>query len=136
MRRASLWLLSMVIALPALAGPGDMDRPGGWEKASPRHGGYAGPESGPGHRVDRLPGGVETLLLAGLTYYVLDGIFYRQQENHYVVVSPPPQVLVAAESGLVPLDLDGRRYYVREGHYYLREIDGRYTEVPPPAALR
>lgn len=40
------------------------------------------------------------------------------------------------ETGLIPLDLDGRRYYVREGHYYLREIDGRYTEVPPPAALR
>jgi len=134
--RASLWLLSMVIALPALAGPGDMDRPGGWERPAPRHGKDASPGSAPGHRVDRLPGGVETLLLAGLTYYVLDGIFYRQQENHYVVVSPPPQVLVAAEAGLVPLDLDGRRFYVREGHYYLREIDGRYTEVPPPAALR
>ncbi|WP_323912818.1 DUF6515 family protein [Aeromonas caviae] len=135
-RRASFWLLSMLITLPALAGPGDTDRPGGWERPVPRHGKDAGPGFGPGHRVDRLPGGVETLLLAGLTYYVLDGIFYRRQENHYVVVSPPPQVLVVAETGLIPLDLDGRRYYVREGHYYLREIDGRYTEVPPPAALR
>ena len=135
-RRASLGLISMVIALPAIAGPGDMERPGGWESPAPRHGHVAGPGHAPGHPVDRLPGGVETLLLAGLTYYVLDGIFYRQQENHYVVVPPPPQVLVAAETGLVPLDLDGRRYYVREGHYYLREIDGRYTEVPPPAALR
>ncbi|MDX7842174.1 MULTISPECIES: DUF6515 family protein [Aeromonas] len=134
LRRPSLWLLAMAIALPAMAGPGDMGRPGGWESPAPQYGHGAGP--GFGHRVDRLPGGVETLLLAGLTYYVLDGIFYRRQENHYVVVSPPPQVLVVAETGLIPLDLDGRRYYVREGHYYLREIDGRYTEVPPPAALR
>ena len=134
LHRPSLWLLAMAIALPAMAGPGNMGRPGGWESPVPQYGHGAGP--GFGHRVDRLPGGVETLLLAGLTYYVLDGIFYRRQENHYVVVSPPPQVLVVAETGLIPLDLDGRRYYVREGHYYLREIDGRYTEVPPPAALR
>ena len=134
LHRPSLWLLAMAIALPAMAGPGNMSRPGGWESPAPQYGHGAGP--GFGHRVDRLPGGVETLRLAGLTYYVLDGIFYRRQENHYVVVSPPPQVLVVAETGLIPLDLDGRRYYVREGHYYLREIDGRYTEVPPPAALR
>lgn len=90
LHRPSLWLLAMAIALPAMAGPGNMGRPGGWESPAPQYGHGAGP--GFGHRVDRLPGGVETLLLAGLTYYVLDGIFYRRQENHYVVVSPPPQV--------------------------------------------
>ena len=100
LHRPSLWLLAMAIALPAMAGPGNMSRPGGWESPAPQYGHGAGP--GFGHRVDRLPGGVETLLLAGLTYYVLDGIFYRRQENHYVVVSPPPQVLVVAETGLIP----------------------------------
>ncbi|MGZ8067323.1 hypothetical protein [Aeromonas salmonicida] len=48
-----------------------------------RHGHYAGPWStpAPGHRIDRLPGGVETILLAGLTYYVLGGIYYQQQNG-------------------------------------------------------
>lgn len=76
-------------------------------------------------------------MLAGLTYYVLGDIYYQQQESHYVVVTPPTQaILVQTETPLIPLDLDGRRYYVRDGHYYQREIDGRYTEVPPPVALR
>ena len=46
----------------------------------------------------------------------LDGIFYRQQENHYVVVAPPPGLGQPAESGPHPLGFrDGRRHYVREG---------------------
>ena len=88
LHRPSSGCLPWFIALPAMAGPGNIGRPGGWESPAPQYGHGAGP--GFGHRVDRLPGGVETLLLAGLTYYVLDGIFYRRQENHYVVVSPPP----------------------------------------------
>ena len=138
------WALALFITLPALAGPGEMGRPGGppGRYISPSalsHGHYAGPWSAPapGHRIDRLPGGVETILLAGLTYYVLGGIYYQQQESHYVVVTPPTQaILVQTETHLIPLDLDGRRYYLRDGHYYQREIDGRYTEVPPPVALR
>ena len=138
------WALALFITLPALAGPGEMGRPGGppgrdMPPSALRHGHYAGPWSAPapGHRIDRPPGGVETLLLAGLTYYVLGGIYYQQQESHYVVVTPPTQaILVKTETHLIPLDLDGRRYYLRDGHYYQREIDGRYTEVPPPAALR
>lgn len=54
-----------------------------------------------------------------------------------MVVTPPTQVVeMQTDASLIPLDLDGRRYYVRAGHYYQRELDGRYIEVPPPAALR
>jgi len=142
MRHGAGWVLTLAITLPALAGQGDMGRPdhlGEQKLPAPRHGGGAGPGfmPVPGQRLDRLPGGVETVLLAGLTYYVLGGIFYQQQENHYVVVTPPARVLaVTPDAGLTPLDLDGRRYYLREGHYYRREIDGSYVEVPPPAVLR
>ncbi|MGE6108319.1 DUF6515 family protein [Aeromonas sobria] len=144
MPHGALWALALTIALPALAGPGEMGRQGGapgreMPTAAPRHGHYAGPWSAPapGHRISALPRGAETMLLAGLTYYVLGGIFYQQQENHYVVVTPPARVqTVTPDAGLTPLDLDGRRYYVGEGHYYQREIDGSYIEVPPPAALR
>ncbi|EKP0277873.1 hypothetical protein JGK46_001714 [Aeromonas bestiarum] len=143
MNRDSSWpcALALLIALPASADRGGSGGPPGREMSPPsaRHGHYAGPWSAPapGHRIDLLPGGVETVLLAGLTYYVLGGIYYQQQESHYVVVTPPTQVIeVQTDASLIPLDLDGRRYYVRAGHYYQRELDGRYIEVPPPAALR
>jgi hypothetical protein len=79
---------------------------------------------------------VETVLLVGLTDYVLGGIYYQQQESHYVVVTPPTQVIeVQTDASLIPLDLDDRRHYAKAGHYYQRELDGRYREVPPPADL-
>lgn len=60
----------------------------------------------PGLHLDRLPAGVETVLLAGFTYYVLGDIFYQQQESHYVVVTPPTRVLAATpDAGLIPLNL-------------------------------
>ena len=53
----------------------------------PQYGHGAGP--GFGHRVDRLPGGWKPCCWRGSPTMCLDGIFYRQQENHYVVVAPP-----------------------------------------------
>ncbi|MFM5510963.1 hypothetical protein ACET6U_18735 [Aeromonas rivipollensis] len=87
---------------------------------APRHGGGAGFMPAPVLRLDRLPAGGETVLLAGLS------IVYQQQESHYVVVTPPTRVLAATpDAGLIPLSLEGRRYYLREGHDYQRELDGR-----------
>lgn len=74
---------------------------------APRHGGGTGFMPAPVLRLDRLPAGVETVLLAGLTDYVLGGIFYQQQESHYVVVTPPNRVLTATpDAGLIPLSLE------------------------------
>jgi hypothetical protein len=55
-----------------------------------------------------LLGGVETVLLAGITDYVLGGIYYQQQESHYVVVTPPTQVIqVQTDASLIPLVVVG-----------------------------
>lgn len=114
------WTLILTISLPVLAGPGDTGRhQGGPKMPAPRHGGGAEFMPAPVLRLDRLPAGVETVLLAGL------GIVYQQQESHYVVVTPPTRVLAATpDAGLIPLSLEGRHYYLREGHYYRRELDG------------
>lgn len=141
MRRACLLLLATTLALPAAA------RPGRGPDLPAHHHGVSGPGmSGtgmgvpfsplprPGHRVDRLPTGVATVLIAGLTYYVLNDIFYRPEARGYVVVERPAASVV--EPALTTVDVDGRRYYVKEGRYYQRDIDGHYSEVPPPAALR
>jgi len=126
MRHGAWWTLILTISLPVLAGPGDTGRhQGGPKMPAPRHGGGAGFMPAPVLHLDRLPAGVETVLLAGFTDYVLGDIFYQQQESHYVVVTPPTRVLAATpDAGLIPLSLEGRRYYLREGHDYRRELDG------------
>lgn len=61
-------------------------------------------------------------MLAGITDYVLGGIYYQQQESHYVVVTPPTQVIqVQTDASLIPLVVVGA---------------GRalYIEVPQPCA--
>jgi hypothetical protein len=90
----------------------------------------------PYHRVDRLPFGVKTVLLAGLTYYVLNEVYYQQQGSSYIIVDRPSGNTTTNMSRLTTLDIDGRRYYLNDGHYYQRELDGRYVEVASPLGLR
>mgnify|MGYP004605664439 CR=1 FL=1 len=131
MIRSLTWLLlAATLALPTQARPG----PGG-----PFDGpgfDFPGPHPRPGRSFDALPVGVATVLIAGLTYYMLDGIYYRPEGDHYVVVEKPATTTVVTSSGLTTVDVDGRRYYVRDGRYYQRDINGQYIEVPPPAGLR
>ncbi|QTF07425.1 hypothetical protein HC231_05435 [Brenneria izadpanahii] len=124
--------LSLLLPVSAIAHPG----PGG-------HGGPGGPGPGdwdwgprPGMLFDRLPYGVETVLIAGLTYYVVNGIFYQRQNDRYVVVDTPPSAATATtQDGMTVLDMNGERFYVKNGFYYKRNINGEYIEVPKPAGL-
>lgn len=148
MKKVMVMLLSLSLMAPAMvmAGPG----PGGW------HGGHGGgPGGGPGGwggggwgggrpslgmRYGFLPQAAQTVLIAGLTYYVLNGIYYQRQENQYVVVQAPPapqnNYVVSNNSGAMSvLDLNGERFYVNQGHYYRRSINGDYLEVPRPPGL-
>ncbi|BBO85712.1 SH3 domain-containing protein [Desulfosarcina ovata] len=43
-----------------------------------------------GTRIDHLPLGVETLIVAGITYFLLAGIYYQKAPSGYVVVDAPP----------------------------------------------
>ena len=85
-------------------------------RATMGHGGGLLRPSGHGYVVSRpprglfirggLPLGFASLVVAGLTYYTLAGIFYRPEPDGYVVVdapagvvvnSPPPQIVAPSE---------------------------------------
>lgn len=95
----------------------------------------------PGMEVNVLPMGYETILFAGLTYFVLNSIWYQQQGDHYVVVNNPETTTTTTTTTtrttntateLTPVDINGIRYYVLDGRYYRRSVDGQYLEVTPP----
>lgn len=138
-------LLGCLLALPACARHGNPfipgHPPGGYKphlsRPEIRHAGVPlAPLHRPGHHLDHLPAGVATILVAGLTYYVLNDIFYRRAERGYVVVERPVETVRYLEQEMTTVDVDGQRYYLKAGRYYQRRIDGDYIEVPPPAALR
>lgn len=135
MKKLLVLLLSASLVAPAavLAGPGGYH--GGPGFGGP---GWHGPGPGRGARFPFLPGAAETVLIAGLTYYVLNGIYYQRQNDQYVVVEPPspPRYVVAGNnSNMTVVDMNGERFYVSQGHYYRRNIDGEYLEVPRPPGL-
>lgn len=97
------------------------------------HGHDHGPGPGPGFHYDHLPPGVETVLIAGLTYYVLNGIFYRPDQEGYVVVDNPDNI--ETTNTMTVLDVNGERFYVKDGRYYRHTVEGDYIEVPRPPGL-
>jgi len=102
--------------------------PHGWVGGRPHY----------GERFGFLPGLASTVLIAGLTYYVLDGVYYQRQNDQYIVVQAPPAPPTYSSGyggAMTVLDLNGERYYVNQGHYYRRDINGQYMEVPRPAGL-
>lgn len=86
---------------------------------------------GPAPRLNVLPDIATTLILGGLTYYVVNDVYYRKEGDVYIRVETPQSDL----SGLNTVDYNGKRYYSRNGHYYQRDIDGNYYEVPRPSGL-
>ncbi|WP_308565059.1 MULTISPECIES: DUF6515 family protein [Klebsiella] len=135
---ASLLVFSIPFSSFAMppVGPGPFGHHPGWHGPVLFHRGpgpfpHGGPYPHPGYRVNILPGLATTLLLGGITYYIVNGIYYQRQADHYIVVDAPDTV----SSSLHPLDYNGKRYYVEDGHYYERDINGHYTEVPRPPGL-
>ncbi|TKI08326.1 DUF6515 family protein [Martelella alba] len=151
MKKLLVSLLSLSLAIPVagIAAPGWHGGPGPGPGFGPYHHpyhygphGWVGGFPRPGDRFGFLPGLAATVLVAGLTYYVLDGVYYQRHNNEYVVVNAPPAAPAApgyASGGyngnMTVLDLNGERYYVSQGHYYRRDINGQYLEVPRPAGL-
>ena len=119
LHRPSLWLLAMAIALPAMAGPGEHGQTGRMGEPCPAGTAMglalASATASTGCREGGNTAAGRAHLLCARRH------FLPPAGEPTMWWSPPPQVLVVAETGLIPLDLDGRRYYVREGHYYLRE---------------
>lgn len=91
------------------------------------------PDNGPGpaRRLSILPDLATTLIIGGLTYYIVNDIYYRKQGAEYIRVDAPSEV----NSNLNVVDYNGKRYYVRDGSYYQKDINGNYIEVPRPSGL-
>ena len=116
--------------------PGPDAGPGPWIKPVPQ------PRPAPGGWVDVLPRGYQTVLVAGLTYFVLNDIWYKMNGGRYQVVTAPTQTITPSNGGneqpygLTQVDIGGVRYYVKDGRYYRRNADGECLEVTPPASQR
>lgn len=134
-RQIGLVLLGAVL-LPVLTSPAYADR----YREHPRY-----------YRV--MPPGYKTVIAAGVTYFVLDNLWYMMHGDRYeqvqaptnvtvinnppVVASPPviinqPVVTNPNLSPMTVIDVRGIRYYLKEGRYYRRDINGQYLEVTPP----
>ena len=153
---AACLLSSLVLPTLAVAEPfghhPDEQGPGGrppMHHQGPEHGGPGGPRQG-GFEPGRGPGGpdhdrrgggggprhnmphdAEALLIGGVTYYLLNGLYYQHHGSEYVTVAPPPE----EATSMTPLDYKGRRYYVQHGHYYSRTPAGEYVEIARPYGL-
>lgn len=124
---SSLSISTSVLAEPPFMGSG----PEPW---GPRH------HFGPDYR---------TVVVAGVTYFVLDNLWYVMHGHDYVQV-PSPQssnvtiinnpapattTVVTSPSDMAVVDVNGIRYYVKNGHYFQLRSDGQYIEVTPPRAV-
>ena len=47
----------------------------------------------------RLPHGVISVVIGGKRYHYCEGVFYRKHARNYVVVAPPPEIIVRTERG-------------------------------------
>lgn len=145
--------LAQAQARPHFDGPGL----GGdhWEHEEHHHdhdrGFYPGPVRvyGPRYyeapRYTIMPPGYKTVIAAGVTYFVLNELWYQMHGGVYEQVPAPASSNVTiinngattttiANTGSVMnvVDVNGSRYYVQNGRYYRRTPDDQYLEVSPP----
>ncbi|MBB6055127.1 hypothetical protein [Tolumonas osonensis] len=96
-------------------------------------------------RYTIMPPGYKTVIAAGVTYFVLNELWYRMHGGAYEQVAAPATSNVTiinngattttiANTGSVMnvVDVNGTRYYVQNGRYYRHTPDGQYLEVAPP----
>ena len=110
---ALVLLTSIVTSSPAEAGPGG-------------HGGPGGPG---GHFPVEF---AQAILFGTLTFFFLDGIFYKKNPNGYVVTPAPIGVRVPAlPPTAVIVNNNGRRVYSYSGVYYQQVPEG-YIVIQQP----
>lgn len=88
-----------------------------------------GPHGGP-----FLGGPAQAIFLGALTFFFLDGIFYKKEPNGYIVTPAPIGARVPAlPPATVRVNIDGRPYYTYSGVYYQQVPEG-YIVVKQPIA--
>lgn len=110
--------------------------------------GGEGPHGGPGFDgphpqfYNEMPSGYKTVVVAGITYFVLDNLWYLMHGDKYeqvatptnvtVINNPPAVIQTSSNPGMNVVDVNGLRYYVKDGRYYRRDVNGQLLEVTPP----
>ncbi len=141
---------SQTQARPHFDGPGDEGR---WENRGHHrgHDPYPGQVriEGPRHynapvRYNVMPPGYKTVIAAGVTYFVLNELFYRMHGGVYEQVATPASNVTIINNGMTTttvantgsimnvVDINGIRYYTQYGRYYRLNSNGEYLEVAPP----
>lgn len=100
------------------------------------------------HFLRELSPDYKTVVVAGVTYFVLDNLWYVMHGDRYQQVQAPASSNVTiinngtaatttttAPAGMSVVDVNGIRYYVKAGHYYRLNSDGQYLEVTPPREI-
>lgn len=110
--------------------------------------GGEGPHGGPDFDgphpqfYNEMPSGYKTVVVAGITYFVLDNLWYLMHGDKYeqvatptnvtVINNPPAVIQTSSNPGMNVVDVNGLRYYVKDGRYYRRDVNGQLLEVTPP----
>jgi hypothetical protein len=104
-------------------------------QAAPWDGGHSGYRHYPsfGRTSFWLPAAALTLVLAGLTYYYCDGVYYHKTAHKYLVIAPPVGAVVTILPDVYqPMTINGITYYTYDDIYYQAVPEG-YIVVTPPS---
>jgi len=124
----SLLTLVLLIQVPKTYAWGG----GGGRGGGPGPGGHFDP---PGRCFDTLPLAALMLIMAGATYYYLEGVYYQRQAGRYIVVpAPVGAVVTTIPTGYPPVIIDGVVYYTINGVTYMPTPSG-YQVVPQPRTI-
>lgn len=94
-------------------------------------------------QVKHLPVGAVHIVIAGVKYWLADGVYYRKADNRYVVVKSPVGAKVKyLPNGAVVVKRGGKQYFHHAGIYYrwlpaVREYEVvKLEKVPVAKAYR
>lgn len=86
--------------------------------------------------VVRIPSHSTRYYYGGHSYYYYDGIYYSPARGGYMVVNPPPGIIVRGlPRGHHSVWVGNRRYYRHHDCYYER-VRGGYRVVRPPVIVQ
>ncbi|MFA0440356.1 hypothetical protein BCU70_19525 [Vibrio sp. 10N.286.49.C2] len=92
------------------------------------------------HHYDRhrLPDSAIFLAIAGVSYALINGRYYEERNDHYVVVEKPNkrryrlgQVIKRLPEGATAVNKKGQQYFVSRGDWFLPTGQGRFVVVRP-----
>ncbi|MCG9658367.1 hypothetical protein C9980_10440 [Vibrio mediterranei] len=86
----------------------------------------------------RMPDSAVMLAIAGVTYALIDGHYYKKEKHKYIIVEKPPkrryrrgQMVKKLPEGATAVNKRGQQYFVSRGNWFLAVSNGKYVVVEP-----